>query len=129
MESGKNSLRAHYAEIKDDKIFLISGEGETIFLKKKFLKEKLNFIQLNNNIQEIIKKNLELIGIRDLHFHKNQILISMIVRDFKGITINIYGADLNIQNLIFKEVFKTNEYWQEYNVFSEAELILLMKKI
>ena len=120
----KNSLRAHYAEIKDDKIFLISGEGETIFFEKKnFLKEKLNFIQLNNNIQEIIKKNnLELIGIRDLHFHKNQILISMIVRDFKGITINIYGADLNIQNLIFKEVFKTNEYWQEYNVFSGGRI-------
>ena len=37
----KNSLRAHYAEIKDDKIFLISGEGETIFLKKKFFERKI----------------------------------------------------------------------------------------
>ena len=49
----KNSLRAHYAEIKDDKVFLISGEGETIFFEKKNLLKKLNYQILDNNIGDL----------------------------------------------------------------------------
>ena len=36
----KNSLRAHYAEIQKEKIFLISGEGETIYFDKKKLTKR-----------------------------------------------------------------------------------------
>ena len=54
----KNSLRAHYAEIKDEKIFLISGEGETIFFEKKnLLKDNLNYQKLDNNLKDLLKKN------------------------------------------------------------------------
>ena len=34
--ANKNSLRAHYLEIVDDNIFVISGEGKTIFFDKCF---------------------------------------------------------------------------------------------
>jgi len=63
-----NSLRAHYAEIKEDKIFLISGEGNTVFFDKNNLKnDRLEFKILPNNISLILKKNnFQLIGIRDL---------------------------------------------------------------
>ena len=120
----KNSLRAHYAEIKDDKVFLISGEGETIFFEKKnLLKKKLNYQILDNNIGDLLKKkNLKLIGIRDLHFHNNQVLISMMTQNDKGITIDIYSAEFNFEKLMFKNKFKTNEYWKEYNVFSGGRI-------
>ena len=53
-----NSLRAHYLEIFKDEIFLISGEGQTIYFDKQNLKnEKLNFTNLPNNIDEILNLN------------------------------------------------------------------------
>ena len=120
----KNSLRAHYAEIQKEKIFLISGEGETIYFdKKNLLNDRLNYQKLDNNISEFLKeKELELIGIRDLHFHNDQVLISLITKSEKGITIDIYSAELNFKKLIFKKKFKINEYWQEYNVFSGGRI-------
>ena len=42
----KNSLRAHYAEIQKEKIFLISGEGETIYFDKNLLNDRLNYQKL-----------------------------------------------------------------------------------
>jgi len=119
-----NSLRAHYAEIKEDKIFLISGEGNTVFFDKNNLKnDRLEFKILPNNISLILKKNnFQLIGIRDLYFHGNQVFISMLVKNKKGITINLYKADLNYEKLEFEIFFKTNEYWNKYNVFSGGRI-------
>lgn len=119
-----NSLRAHYAEIKSDKIFLISGEGETIFFDKSNLKNNsLDFKILPNNISLMLKKNnFELIGIRDLYFQDDQVFISMMIKNDKGITINIYNADLNLKKLEFKIFFETNEYWDKYNVFSGGRI-------
>lgn len=34
-KSKKNKLRAHYLEVIDDKVLIISGEGETVYFKKK----------------------------------------------------------------------------------------------
>lgn len=119
-----NSLRAHYAEIIDDKIFLISGEGDTIFFDKNNIQNNsLDFKILSNNISSMLKKNnLELIGIRDLYFHNNQVFISMMIKNEEGITINLYRADLNLERLEFKIFFKTNEYWDKYNVFSGGRI-------
>ncbi len=119
-----NSLRAHYAEIKEDKIFLISGEGNTVFFDKNNLKnDRLEFKILPNNISLILKKNnFQLIGIRDLYLHGNQVFISMLVKNKKGITINLYKADLNFEKLEFEMFFKTNEYWNKYNVFSGGRI-------
>ena len=82
-------------------------------LIKNLLNDRLNYQKLDNNISEFLKeKELELIGIRDLHFHNDQVLISLITKSDKGITIDIYGAELNFKKLIFKNKFKINEYWQ-----------------
>jgi len=120
----ENSLRAHYAEIKNEKIFVISGEGKIVYFEKKnFLKDKLEFKDLPNNIKDILNENdLKLIGIRDLYFHNNEVYISMIIEDQKGITINIYKADLNLNKINFEIMFQTKEYWKKYNVFSGGRI-------
>ncbi len=119
-----NSLRAHYAEIKDEKIFLISGEGKTVYFEKKNLQgDSLNFKELDNNIDTILTdNNFQLIGIRDLYFHNDQIFISMLTKDEKGITIKLYKANLNFKKLEFDLFFSTNEYWDKYNVFSGGRI-------
>ena len=64
-QAKKNSKRAHYLEIVEDQILVISGLGETIYFdKKNFYKKKLNQKIINNNIEQILKnKNSELLGI------------------------------------------------------------------
>ena len=119
-----NSLRAHYAEINNEKMFSISGEGKTVYFdKKNFLKDQLKFKELPNNINEILEENnLQLIGIRDLFFYNNQIFISMMIKSEDGITINVYNANLNYKKINFKIFFETKEYWKNYNVFSGGRL-------
>lgn len=119
-----NSLRAHYAEINNDKIFLISGEGQTIFFNKKNLfKENLSFQNLRNNINEILKKdNSKLIGIRDLFFFDDKILISMMTENQRGVTIDLYIANLNYDKITFEIFFESGEYWEKYNVFSGGRI-------
>ncbi len=120
----ENSLRAHYAEINSEKMFSISGEGKTVYFdKKNFLTDRLEFKDLSNNINEILEKNkFQLIGIRDLFFHNNQVFISMMVRNEDGITINLYKAELNYKKLFFNLFFETKEYWKNYNVFSGGRI-------
>ena len=66
----------------------------------------LEYSNLSNNIQEIIKNNnSELIGIRDLFFHKDQVLISMLEKNDTGVTINLYAAQMNFKKLNFKIYF------------------------
>ena len=116
----KNSTRAHHLEFFEDKVFVISGEGKTIYFKKKnIFKDKLNQIQISNNIQEILlQNNFQLIGIRDLFLNDNKFYISLIFKNSKGFSINAYRADLNLEKLNFKLFFESNEYWDKYNVFS-----------
>ena len=119
-----NSLRAHYAEINNKHMFSISGEGKTVYFNKEnFLKDRLKFEDLPNNINEILQEsNSQLIGIRDLFFFNNQVFISMIIKNENGITINLYNGDLNYEKINFKIFFETKEYWQKYNVFSGGRL-------
>ena len=116
----KNSTRAHHLSIVKDKVIVISGEGKTIYFKKNnILNDNLNQIEIPNNIQNILdKKNLQLIGIRDLFVENDMIYISLISKSAKGLTINAYNAELNFKKLNFKLFFETNEYWKQYNVFS-----------
>ena len=119
-----NSLRAHYLEIYNDKVFLISGEGQTIYFDKNNLnKDSLNFKKIKNNISEIISQNnLELIGIRDLYIYNDKIFISMITKNQSGITMDIYQASINYNELEFDIFFRTEEYWENYNVFSGGRI-------
>ena len=78
-------LRAHYFEIYNEYLISISGYGKTIYFNKKnLLNQNLNYQDLPNNIDDILKKgNFKLIGIRDLYFYQNQVIISMMVKDEK----------------------------------------------
>ena len=119
-----NSLRAHYLEIYEENLFSISGEGKTVFFNtKNLLNNKLQFKDLPNNIQEILKNSdSRLIGIRDLYFENNFIYISMLTKNSKGITLKLYRAKINFEKINFEVFFETNEYWKSYNVFSGGRL-------
>ena len=120
----KNSKRAHHFSIANDKVLVISGEGKTIFFEKKnIFEKKLNQENVSNNIQEILKENnYEIIGIRDLFIQNNEVYISLIFRNLNGLSINLYKADLNFEKLNFKIFFKTDEYWERYNVYSGGRI-------
>ena len=120
----ENSKRAHYLEIIDDKILLISGLGQTIFFDRKNINsDSLNQVNLPNNLKFILKKNnYELIGIRDLFVEDGYVYISLQHKESKGFTINIYRAKLNYEKLEFNLFFRTNEYWDNYNVFSGGRI-------
>ena len=102
-----NSLRAHYFEIYNEYLISISGYGKTVYFdKNNLLNENLNFTDIPNNIDDILKEgNFKLIGIRDLFIFNNQIIISMLVKDEKGITINLYEADFDLNKINFKLFF------------------------
>ena len=52
----ENSKRAHYLEIIDDKILVISGVGQTIFFKKENINsDQLNQINIPNNIKSFLE--------------------------------------------------------------------------
>ena len=67
----QRKLRAHYLEIYDGNVFSISGEGKTIYFDKNFLTNSLKYEDLPNNIEEILKNDYKLIGIRDFIFIKS----------------------------------------------------------
>ena len=119
-----NSLRAHYLEVYNENLFSISGDGKIVYFNKKnLLNNKLEFIDLQNNIDEIlIDSGSELMGIRDLYFENNFIFISMLTKNEMGITLKVYKAILNFEKINFEVFFETNEYWKKYNVFSGGRL-------
>lgn len=120
----ENSKRAHYLEIINDKVLLLSGVGQMIYFNKKNINsKKLNQVEIKNNLDNYLKnKGHKLIGFRDLFIEDDQVYVSMLHKDEKGFTINLYRADLNFNELNFKPFFITNEYWQEYNVFSGGRI-------
>ena len=120
----ENSRRAHHFEIIDNKVFVISGEAQTIYFdKKNIFKKKLEQIEIPNNLFDILEEtNSKLIGIRDLYYEDRKIYISMLSQNDKGLTINAYQADINYDELIFETFFQTNEYWSVYNVYSGGRL-------
>ncbi len=120
----ENSKRAHYLEIVNDKVLVISGLGQTIYFSKENINTKsLNQKEIKNNILSYLNQNnYKLIGIRDLLVEDNYVYISLQHKDKKGFTINVYRAELNFEELKFKPFFITDEYWQEYNVFSGGRI-------
>ena len=120
----ENSKRAHYLEIVDDKVLVISGLGQTIYFDKKNINEKeLKQKEISNNINEYLDtKKYNLIGIRDLFYDDGYIYISLQHKDINGYTINIFRSELDFNRLEFKPFFITNEYWKTYNVFSGGRI-------
>jgi len=117
-QANKNLKRAHYLELIDDKVLIMSGEGETIYFEQKNLNnKKLNQNKLKNNINSLLKeKNAELYAIRDLYYERNFVYTSIVEKNIEGFTLNIYRAPKNFNNLSFEIFFKTNEYSPKYSL-------------
>ena len=62
------------------------------------------------------KNNLTFIGVRDLFVDKNIVYISLISKNEKGYTFNIYTANLNYKKLDFKIFFETKQFFKKYSV-------------
>ena len=120
----ENSTRAHYLEIIKDKILVLSVVGQTIYFEKKNINsEKLNQINIPNNIRSLLKqKKKEFYGVRDLFIEDNYVYISLKYKENDRFTIDIYRAELNFKNLRFKQFFKSNSYWSTYSVSSGGRI-------
>ena len=116
--SEKNNKSKHYLDIIGNDVFLMSGQGETIFFEKdKVQKEKLNYKIIENNINKILnEKNYISGGIRDIHYNDGDIYVSLLFKDKKGYSMDIYNAKFNKNYLNFNIFFKTNTYWDKYTV-------------
>ena len=110
--------RAHYLEIIEDKILVISGEGESlIFDKQNITKDRLDQKPVKNNIDLILKeKNSELFAIRDLYYEDNFVYVSIVEKNNEQFTINIYRAAKNFTKLNFDIFFESQEYSPKYTL-------------
>ena len=102
-----NTFRAHYLEVINDQVLVLSGEGEFIsFDKKNISNEKLNQKIVNSNIKKLASENnFKFFGVRDLLYDDGKLYISMILENSKGFTMNIYQADFNLEYLDFMIIY------------------------
>lgn len=107
----KNKLRAHYLEIIDEKVFVISGEGETIYFDKENInKNQLNLKIIPNNLLELLtNKKKKLQAIRDLYHEDDHLYISILESQNKKSFLNIYRAKYNLDKLNFEIFFENKE--------------------
>ncbi|MDC1476478.1 hypothetical protein N8084_03155, partial [Pelagibacteraceae bacterium] len=99
--STTNTFRKHYFDIVNNKVLVISGDGQTIYFNKKNVYEqKLNQIIIPNNLNSIFKKNnFEPMGIRDLFIDNGKVYISLYFKAADKFSMNIYRADLDFKKL------------------------------
>ena len=113
-----NTFRAHYVEVINDKGIVLSGEGKVIqFDKKNINKDKIDQKVIDTNIFKLAKEeNFEFFGVRDILYDDNKIYISMIIKNSKGFTMNIYEADYNLIFFEFSIFFEKNEFTKKYTI-------------
>ena len=119
-----NTFRAHYLEVINDKVLVLSGEGEFIYFDKKNINnKKLIQKKLNSNLKELaLENNFKFYGVRDLLYDDGKIYISMILENSNGFTMNIYEADYNLQYLSFSIFFEKKEFTKKYTIQTGGRL-------
>ncbi len=119
-----NTFRAHYLEVIEDKVIVLSGEGKIIYFDiKNIKKDKLEQKEIKTNIKRLaLENNFEFFGVRDILYDQNKIYISMILKNSKGFTMNIYEADYNLENLEFNIFFEKKEFTKKYTIQSGGRL-------
>ena len=86
-------------------------------IKKNIFKDKLNQINIPNNLNKILDINkFEPMGIRDLLIEDEKVYVSLYFKNSKGYSVNIYAANLNYNKLNFELFFESNEFWKKYTV-------------
>ena len=119
-----NTFRAHYLEIVEDKVIVLSGEGKTIYFDKKNVEQnKLKQKEIKNNIMELAKENnFDFFGVRDILYDEKKIYISMILKNSNGFTMNVYEADYNLNYLEFSVFFEKKEFSKKYTIQTGGRL-------
>ena len=114
--STTNTFRKHYFDIVNNKVLVISGDGQTIYFNKKNVYEqKLNQIIIPNNLNSIFKKNnFEPMGIRDLFIDNGKVYISLYFKAADKFSMNIYRADLDFKKLEFEIFFESKQFWNRW---------------
>lgn len=110
-QAKKNSVRAHYLDIVDENVIVISGEGETIFFKLGNINKKsLNQKYISNNLNNIFDlRDSKLAAVRDLFYEDNFIYISVVELKNNKSTLNIYRAKKSLDFLKFEIFFESKE--------------------
>ena len=119
-----NTFRAHYLEIIDDNVVVLSGEGKIVYFKKANINtKKLEQKIIKSNLKKLsLENNFEFFGVRDILFDQNKIYISVILKNEKGFTMNVYVADYNLDYLNFSIFFEKNEYTKKYTIQTGGRL-------
>ena len=124
-QAQENSKRAHYLEIMDDKVLVMSGEAETIFFNKEnLLEKKLNQKYISNNLKKIVEKRGNVFaGVRDLLFYEDFIYTSVVEITPEGGTLNVYQARKNLNFLNFSILFENKDIYEKgYSLQSGGRL-------
>ncbi len=119
-----NTFRAHYLEVINDKVLVLSGEGQFIYFDKKNINnKKLIQKKIDSNLKELANENnFKFYGVRDLLYDDGKIYISMILENLNGFTMNVYEADYNLQYLNFSIFFEKNEFTKKYTIQTGGRL-------
>ena len=122
----QNAKRAHYLDVIDDKIIVVSGKGEFIYFEtKNLLLEKLNQNIIENNLVSFIEKeNFKFIGLRDLLIDKEVLYVSVILQDIKGnYTLSILSSNLNLKKLKFNFFYKLDLNIPRFSIGSGGRIV------
>ena len=110
-QAKKQSVRAHYLDVVDENVIVISGEGEIIFFKLENINKKsLNQKYISNNLNNVLdSRDSKLAAVRDLFYEDNFIYVSVVELKNNKSTLNIYRAKKSLDFLKFEIFFESKE--------------------
>ena len=112
--STKPIIRGYFETYKN-KLFLITGDGDLFFMPiKKMNKKKLIFKKIKSNFKDIVgagyTKDFEKKIVKNILIKNNRIYVSFAKRVNEKCYMNsILVSDFDLNKILFKEFFKTNE--------------------
>ena len=111
-KSKKNYKRAHYLEVIDQKVLVISGEGDTVYFDKiNIYESKLKLKRISNNLISVLnERGSQLSSIRDLYYEDDYIYLSVLETKSNKSYLNIYRAKKNFGKLEFNIFFENKEF-------------------
>ena len=115
-DTGYGFFKPFFIEISNDNLIIINNDGEILFLQlDKFFKkdkENLKFKSIKTNLELEGTQNSKIMGTL---IHTEKIYISHINYENNCQIYNISHANINFENLIFTNFFKSNSCGQNLN--------------
>lgn len=110
-ENFYKNKKSGYVEISGEDIWIAFTSGKIIYFQKNnFSKKKLNFIEVKNNLEQIVKFHHETkwTGIKDIFIFNNKIYVSStneVKKDCFNLVLLVSQIDKNFLN--FNKIFET----------------------